>query len=201
MINMMKKLYGQAIKTIVEAKYCILFVFVLYCGALITGWLFPEKFEFFEGVTEQLVEKFADKGALVFILKLFIHNLIATYFTMCLLVFFGLFPTTASVLNGLAVGWVAANASGATDSNIFLMLAPHGIFEWPAMMLGWGIGIWRGIGHRFTGNDATYAERLKQANMVYIAFVAPLLFFAAIIEGRYHIASELFGVFVDSINR
>ncbi len=190
---MIKNLYIEATRTIVEARHCILFVFFLYCCAFMAGWLRPEDFTFFESLTEQLVDKFADKGALVFIFKLFVHNLIATYFTMCLLVLFGLFPVTASVLNGLAVGWVASTAAGVTDSNVFLMLAPHGIFEWPAMMIGWGIGVWRGVGYRFSGSGATRVDRFKKANIVYISFVAPLLFVAAIIEGRYHIARELWG--------
>ncbi len=189
---MIKEFYVEAARTLSEAKYCIFFVLFLYCCAFAAGWLRADDLEFFESLTKQLVDKFADKGAVVFILKLFIHNLVATYFTMCIFVLFGLFPVTASVLNGLAVGWIASTASVSTDSNVFLMLAPHGIFEWPAMMIGWGIGLWRGMGYRFSGSNTTYLERLKKANIAYIAFVAPLLFIAAIIEGRYHIVKALF---------
>ncbi|MCP4693945.1 MAG: stage II sporulation protein M [Desulfobacterales bacterium] len=189
---MMKKLFFDAGRTIFEARGCIILVFIVYCCAAAAGWSHPEKFPFFEGVTKQLMERFVDISALAFISKLFIHNLIATYFTMCLVVLFGLAPMASAVFNGLAVGWVVSNAAGAANVDIFLMLAPHGVLEWPAVMIGWGVGVWRGVGHRFSDSGSTHLERMKRAHVVFVTFVIPLLFFAAIIEGRYHIARELF---------
>lgn len=188
--NLVQKLFSDTKKTISEAKYCILIATVLYCCALVVGWAYSDNFPFFLEQVRKLAEQFMGQNALTFTFKIFARNLIATYLTMCLLVLFGTFPAFAAVFNGLILGWVIAKASGVLGSKIAIMLVPHGVFEWPAMMIGWGIGIWRGFGYRFSEPRSSSMERWKKANIVFLTIVLPLLFFAAIIEGRHLILKE-----------
>ncbi|HEQ78698.1 MAG TPA: hypothetical protein ENN76_00360, partial [Euryarchaeota archaeon] len=113
------------------------------------------------------------------------------YFDMCVLVLFGFVPFIVAVFNGLMLGFVIANTPELAAFKLLSLLVPHGIFEWPAMMVAWGIGLWRGFGYRFSKTHTTYKERWIGANKVFITIVFPLLFIAAIIEGRYQILKEL----------
>ena len=51
------------------------------------------------------------------------------------------------------------------------MLVPHGLFEWPAMMIAWGVGLWRGVGYRFNSDPGTYMHRWKKANQLFFMMV------------------------------
>jgi uncharacterized membrane protein SpoIIM required for sporulation len=183
----MKAIYTESFKTIMEARYCILFSLILYSGSVIAGWLYGGELSFLEDQVRKLAEQFADKSAPVFISKVFARNLLATYLVMCIFSFFGVFPSFSALFNGLLLGWIVMKFFGISESNFLLMLIPHGAFEWPAMMIGWGIGIWRGIGYRFSREQTTYFQRWIKANKVFFTIVVPLLIVAAIIEGRFHI--------------
>ena len=178
--------------SIYEARYCLLIAAILYCGAYLVSWPYPKNFSFLDEALKVLVAQFSNKSAISFIVRLFIHNLIASYLTMCVVVLFGFLPATIAVFNGFILGFVIASAPGVSTLKLFSLLVPHGIFEWPAMMIAWGIGIWRGFGHRFSKTNKTYKERWLEANKVFITVVIPLLVIAAIIEGRYPIWKELF---------
>ena len=192
MRNVVKNLWTESRHTIFQARYCILIAAVLYCGAFLISWSYPENFSFLKEVLKELFAKFIDKSAISFITRLFIQNLIASYFTMCFVVLFGSIPATVAVFNGFMLGFVIASAPSVSALKMLSLLIPHGVFEWPAMMIAWGIGIWRGFGYRFSKSHTTYNERWLEAHKVFIMVVVPLLFIAAIVEGRYHIAKELF---------
>ncbi len=187
-----KNLFSESGKTISEAKYCIFIATILYCCALVIGWAYPDNFPFLQEVTGKLADKFLDKKSIAFVLQIFAHNLFATYLTMCLVVLFGIIPASIAIFNGIIMGWVIAKVSGVSGAEIAVMIVPHGIFELPAMMIAWGVGIWRGFGYRFSETRLTSKERWRKANIVFFTMVLPLLFFAAIIEGRYHILKEFF---------
>ncbi len=190
---MIKKIYTESFATIHTARYCILCVILIYICAIVIGWLFSDNFPFIEKQVRELTKGFVDKSAVVFILKIFLRNLVASYIVTCAFSLWGLFSAFAATANGLLLGWVIASAAGTTAFKLAFLLIPHGVFEWPAMFIGWGTGIWKGLGYRFTSGELTYYERFKKANIVYFTFVFPLLMVAAVIEGRYHIIKEFFG--------
>jgi uncharacterized membrane protein SpoIIM required for sporulation len=192
MQNVVKKLWADSRNIIVEARYCILIATFLYCGSFLLSWSYPENFSFLDEALKELVAQFLNKSAISFIARLFIQNLIASYLTMCVVVLFGFLPATVAVFNGFMLGFVIASAPSVSALKILSLLVPHGIFEWPAMMIAWGIGIWRGFGYRYSTSPTTYKERWIEANKVFVTVVVPLLFIAAFVEGRYHIAKELF---------
>jgi uncharacterized membrane protein SpoIIM required for sporulation len=189
-----KTTFHDALKTISEARTWIFVALVLYACAAFVGWTRADNFSFLEAQIERLAAQFADRNAITFIFKIFLHNLIATYFAMCFVVLFGAVPTVIAIFNGLVLGWVIAKSPGGSTANIWLVLVPHGIFEWPAMSIAWGVGLWRGVGYRFSRTAGTWRERWEAANKIYFTVTLPLLFLAAVIEGRYHIFNEVSGI-------
>jgi uncharacterized membrane protein SpoIIM required for sporulation len=192
--SIIKTYYRESLQSVSEARTCIFIAIALYCCAAFLGWTHADHFSFLEEQIKRLAAQFAGKRAIAFIFKIFLHNLIATYVAMCFVVLFGVVPTIIAVFNGLILGWIIAKSPGGGATNIWLVLIPHGIFEWPAMMIAWGVGLWRGLGHRFSKTGSTWRERWETANKVYFTITMPLLFIAAVIEGRYHIFKELSGI-------
>jgi uncharacterized membrane protein SpoIIM required for sporulation len=103
---------------------------------------------------------------------------------MCLVTLWGLVPILTAMANGLLLGWIVVTALDASLVDAAMLLVPHGLFEWPAMMIAWGVGLWRGVGYRFHIAPGSYVQRWKRANQLFLFVVLPLLLAAAIIEGR-----------------
>ena len=183
------KVLVDAKHSAIDARNYIYAAAMLYCLGIGVGWLMPYRFSFLNDLVKDLFNQFSNPGAFEFIASVFIHNVIVTYITMCLFVFFGLIPVVAALFNGVVVGWVVVSVPGVTTTQAVGMLAPHGLFEWPAMFMAWGTGLWRGVGYRFSDQQTSYLDRWLRANKVFFVIVLPLLIVAAIIEGRNHIAA------------
>ena len=102
-------------------------------------------------------------------------------------------PVCAAVANGLLLGLIVSFIGEVAYAKLVFLLIPHGIFEWPAMFIAWGLGLWKGLGHRMNRVELSFMERVKKVNLAYFTFVFPLLVIAAVVEGRNHIIKELFG--------
>lgn len=183
-MSLIKQHYIHAAATLHRARFGILAAVLIYTASCFAGWFWADLLGGFERAASSLVDKFAGKTGIHFVFTLFSHNLVATYITMCLLTLWGLVPLVTAVANGLLLGWIVTVITGHTAAEGAMMLVPHGLFEWPAMLIAWGVGFWRGAGFRFEPLPGTYMERWVAANRVFFLFVLPLLFVAAIIEGR-----------------
>ncbi len=188
---MIARQYTTAVSTLYQARYGILIALLVYAGSCLGGWFYADALGIFQQAARGLAGKFAGKGGADFILALLLHNLVATYIAMCLLTLWGLFPMASAIANGLILGWIVTTATGPSLYSAAAMLVPHGLFEWPVMLIAWGVGLWRGAGYRFSKNPGTYFLRWQQSNQVFFLIVLPLLLAAAIIEGRTHLG-ELF---------
>ena len=176
--------YRQAVSTLYRVRYGILTAALVYTISGICGWVFADALGAFERAASSLVGTFANKSGADFVFTLFIHNLIATYIGMCLLTLWGLVPMVTAIANGLLLGWIVTVVSGPSPAETAMLLVPHGLFEWPAMLIAWGTGFWRGVGYRFEATGTSYLDRWVAANRVFFLIVLPLLFVAALIEGR-----------------
>lgn len=190
---MLNRQYAAALSTLYLARYGILLALFVYAGSCLGGWIYADALSFFQQAASGLVDKFAGKAGAVFIFSLFVHNLVATYIVMCLLTLWGLVPIVTAIANGLILGWIVATVTGPSLIDIVAMLVPHGMFEWPAMIIAWGVGLWRGAGYRFSVDPRTYFQRWKQSNQVFFLIVLPLLLVAAIVEGRGHLSKFFSG--------
>ncbi len=176
-----------AVNTLSRARGGIALVAVVYGLAAILGWSFPQHFQFLEAQITTLVQQFAHLGAWEFIFRVFVHNLLICYVASCLVALFGLVPLFLAATNGLLIGWLFTWLQDATWYELTAMLAPHGVFELPAMFIALGVGFWRGWGYRGAPEPLGWWGRVKRAHCVFLVFVLPLLLVAAIIEGRYHL--------------
>ena len=176
-MNVWNRHYATAFSTLYQARYGILIALLIYTGSCLGGWMYAGALGFLHQAASSLAGRFAGKGGVAFIFSLFVHNLVATYITMCLL-----------TLWGLILGWIVVTAAGLSPVDAATMLAPHGMFEWPAMMIAWGVGLWRGAGYRFSADPGTYFQRWKWSNQLFFLIVLPLLLLAAIVEGRGHLS-------------
>lgn len=188
----LKKIYRPPLELIAAAAPEILIAAGLFGGGLLVGLNWPEHFGFLQKTVDELMGRFRNLRALEFIFQIFLNNLIATYLVSCLIVLFGIVPAFAAAANGILVGWVLAVTPAMGIAEAAAALAPHGLFEIPAVSIAWGIGIWRGLGHRISTRFAAGAlQRWRMANRVFFTVVVPLLLIAAVIEARLHIARAL----------
>ncbi len=178
-------------ETLRRSRNFIFFGMLIYSLAAIAGWVHSDNLEFPEHLFKELVTKFEGLNPFEFVARIFLHNLIASYLAMCFITLLGIIPLFMAVFNGLILGWFAGWMENATWLELFMLLAPHGVFEWTAMFMAFGVGMWRGTASFFSPDGLTWKERWKKANCAYFAFVVPLLMVAAIIEGRYHFREML----------
>lgn len=186
--NRTENFFQQGLKTVIQCRYYILWAGLVYSAGAAAGFVYGEDLDFMRAGFENLADKFAGLKAGEFILRIFLHNLLASYLAMCFVVIWGLVPIGLAFFNGMMVGWFAGWADHLSFFQLVLMLGPHGFFEWPAMFTAFGVGAWRGLSPVWSDEQAGWITRWKKANMAYITVVVPLLLAAAVMEGRYHLA-------------
>ena len=179
-------IFRQAVWTLKASRNFILLAVAVYCGAAVAGWIFAGDLTFIRLQFEELARRFEGLGPLAFVARIFVHNLAASYLAMCFIALWGIIPFFMAAFNGILLGWFAGWMQGITWTQMLFFLVPHGMFEWPAMFMAFGVGMWRGMGGFFSPHGVSRIQRWKRANYAYFVFVVPLLFVAAIIEGRYH---------------
>lgn len=121
-------------KYIVLAFFFFLISFTLgYIHSLIAPDLLDQMIE---GLSP-LVEKLTSLPNWQLALIIFFNNVLKVLLSMFLGIFFGIIPFFFLVLNGYVLGVVATGV----DLNIFFAsIAPHGILEIPALLIGVGMG-------------------------------------------------------------
>lgn len=184
-------IFRQAADTLRASRNFIFFAVVIYCAAAVAGWVYAGDLTFLKLQFEELVQRFEGLGPFAFVARIFVHNLVASYLAMCFVVLWGIIPISLAAFNGVLLGWFSGWMQGITWTQMLIFLAPHGIFEWPAMFIAFGVGMWRGMGSYFSPDNLCWVERWKRANFAYFIFVAPLLLVAAIVEGRFHFLEML----------
>jgi len=133
---------------------------------------------------------------------IFRQNTLATFYDLFLGVIFGFVPVVSIAINFFALGFLAGPVASAdpaftsiTLPQFFLAIAPHGIFEIPAIFLAAGFGMrfgWQWLlpsssGRRLRVFKQSFFDVLKILPLVIV-----LLVVAAIIEG--FVTGRLIGV-------
>ncbi|MFW5730585.1 MAG: stage II sporulation protein M [Desulfonatronovibrionaceae bacterium] len=185
-------IFQQGIRIVIRCRHYILWAGLIYSAGVAAGFVYKDNLDFMQAGFQELVDKFAGLNAYEFILKIFLHNLMAGYLAMCFVVVWGLVPMGLAFFNGMMVGWFAGFADHLSLYELALMLVPHGLFEWPAMFIAFGVGTWRGLGPAVSHEQAGWLMRWKKAHLAYFTVVVPLLLAAAVVEGRYHMAGAAF---------
>ncbi len=164
-------------------------VLLLALGIILGGLSGAQQLNFGAGLRESfraLIEMFAGLPPPVLAVALFFNNTVSVFFAMVLGVFAGIVPVWSLLLNGYAIGWVlylSIQAQGLLPS--LLAIAPHGIFEIPAFLLGTSTGLFlgvRAIRRAFGQFEISLRSDLGRALGFFWRVILPLLLVAAVIE-------------------
>lgn len=177
-------IWKSARSTIIEARNYIVFVIILFIAGIIYGNINLQDNEQFLEIFQNLLKTHRADSYFPFIIKIFIRNSIVAYVSIRFGILLGIFPVISSFFNGLMVGWLSTMLEKISGLQLFFMILPHGIFELSAMFIAWGVGLHR-VRLLFS-NDFKEEARvsLKKAHRVYLSVVLPVLFVAALVEGR-----------------
>lgn len=173
--------------TVIEAlgmaRRSIVWATVVFVVSIIVGIANPERFDPLLDVLHQLATQVWDSGFVAAAVFIFTNNLKAAVAAIVLGPALGLVPILQAAANGLLIGIVLSKA--AASAGVVATLAgilPHGVFELPAMLIAWGLGLWVGM-WPFLKDGLKFGERMFLAARVLFVCIIPLLAAAALIEG------------------
>ncbi|MGH7769960.1 MAG: stage II sporulation protein M [Candidatus Binatia bacterium] len=119
-------------------------------------------------------------------LAIFLNNTVKTLAVVVLGAFGGILPLIFLLVNGYVLGIVlhASIRSGALSA-FFLAIAPHGLIELPAILLGTSIGLKlgvHGIKRAWGKEERPLRPEVMHGLRFFFVVIVPLLFLAALIE-------------------
>lgn len=170
---------------LVEVRYFILVVFLLFILSALVGFFFSEQFVFFDdllkGVYDQ-IEGLDGPGLTWFIFQ---NNILSAFFGLVAGVLLGVVPIFNSLTNGVLLGYVYERSVDVIGYSSIFLLVPHGIFELPAIFISLGMGLHLGmfVFSRKGKKISEFKRRFWSSMKVFLSIVLPLLVIAAIIEG------------------
>lgn len=182
-----KKHYSLSWNYIKECKNFILFVLAVFLFSVLIAFYFqpPEITKLIEEFLKELLEQTSSLNAWQMIIFILNNNLSSAFFSMILGVVLGIFPMLTTFANGYILGFVADKTIALEGVSVLWRLAPHGIFELPALIISLAIGT--KLGFFITAPKGRikkeFFRRLQESLRVFLFVVLPLLIIAAIIEG------------------
>lgn len=175
--------FNKAKSFLIECKVEIVLAFALFLLSSVFGYFFSSNLIFLDDLLREILEKTSGKNTYELIFFIFQNNVTSSFFSIILGVFLGVFPIVNALLNGTVLGYVIARVSDAGFVNIFLRLAPHGIFELPAIFISIGVGMKLGMSILSRNKKNEIYRRFFGAMRVFLFIVLPLLLIGALIEG------------------
>lgn len=164
-------------------------VLVLASG-IVLGWLTGAQIlhvgSGFDETMGSFAELFAGLPKPMLASAIFVNNGVKTFLVLVLGLLGGVLPVGFLLLNGYAIGWVlylSIQSKGIVSS--LLAIAPHGIFELPAVLLGASIGIFlgaRAVRRLFGKLEASLKSDFGRSLKFFWRVILPLLLLAAFVE-------------------
>ena len=184
--NFCKENYSLSWKYIKESKNYILFIIGVFLVSALIAVFYqpPEVVKMIQEFIQQLVNKTENLNSWQMIFFIFNNNFQSSFFSMILGLFLGVFPFLAAFSNGYVLGFVSEKVVVAEGISSLWRLMPHGIFEFPAIILSLALGVKFGM-FLFSkkSKKEEFIRRLRNSLRVFLFVVLPLLIVAAIIEG------------------
>ena len=118
-------------------------------------------------------------------LGIFVNNAVKCLLAIVLGLAFGIAPAVFILINGLMLGFVVGETLPHTSLLYILVgMVPHGVIEMPMVFISSAIGLKLGVLALKTlmGKKEGMSDKVKDAILVYIVWIFPLLFLAAFIE-------------------
>lgn len=178
-----KEFYASALKDLHEVRPYVFLAIATYIVGALLGLVFTRHFEVLLASFGKLASRFAGHSTPVLIVMIFIQNFIAAFISVWTGALLGLVPLAAAATNGILFSVVVLTVGRGDVWGVIVKLLPHGIFEMPAVLLSWGLGLWRGAWFFRKRGDVTYRQRALKAYGLFFSIVVPLLAIAAVLEG------------------
>ena len=177
--------FSTSISIVFRERRLITFCGILLVACIAIGLMAPS---IVGGIRDRviagLLEKISSLSLFETILFIFKTNLTSAFFSILLGVFLGAFPVLVITINGLLVGSVLREAiAKAGSSAVAWRVLPHGIFEIPAILIACALGIRIGLSVSERPFLKAMGVRYREALLVFVFVVLPLLLVAATIEG------------------
>jgi len=188
----LRKKYSEVSDFLGESRPYIIFTLILFGIFSIIGFIFPVFFveqigdllQNIEKEIDLMISQFGFLGAIFFIMG---NNILSSFISLVFGFFLGFAPIFSAVFNGYLLGFVSNFAVQEKGILVLWRLLPHGVFEFPAIIISISLGIRLGTFFIFEKSKKNYPERLKtifkKSLLVFSLLVIPLLIVAGIIEG------------------
>jgi stage II sporulation protein M len=172
-----KEQYSLSWNYIKETKRYIWFtLLVLVLGIIVSLFYQPAYLvDWIRKFVETILGNTENLNAGQMIIYILNNNLQSSFYSLIIGVFFGIFPFFSAFANGYVLGFVSEKAVIAAGPLTILKLFPHGIFEFPAIILSMAMGMKFGL-YQFSVNDK------KKAFFSFIASLGLFLFLFAILS-------------------
>lgn len=182
--NFFVKNYSACWKFLNESKWYMVFALGIFMLVFLIGFIYPFFFrqEIFEWI-EKLILSLEGKSTLEIILFIFFNNIKAGFFAIVTGIGLGILPLIILVFNGYLLGFVVREAAVREGIGVLWQLAPHGIFELPAILLSIGIGLKIGVDLFKKDVKEKLKHNFKEGLRFFVFVIFPLLLVAGIIEG------------------
>jgi len=172
--------YLKDSRDFIYAVILIFFVFVLI------GYFLPTPGTFLEMISkfvEELLAKTEGMSQFDLVKFIFLNNLQSSFSGLIFGFLLGILPVIAAIANGYVVGVVSRIVVSEEGLGSLWMLAPHGIFELPAIFISLGLGVKFGSFLFQEKKADSFKNFFWNSIRVFLLIVLPLLIIAAIIEG------------------
>lgn len=170
-------------KCMYDSRKYFFYVTLLFILMSAIGFAIGPYLSFLDDSLKEIIEKASDLYGLELVFFIFLNNLISALLGFFLGIFLGIFSALNAVLNGLVLGYVLRKVYDLTGVLEFWKIAPHGIFEIPALVIALGLGIRLGMFPFTKKPGKELSERFFSGLKTFVAVVIPLFLIAAIIEG------------------
>jgi len=180
-----KNIYLTLWNYIKESQNYIYFSIGIFVLAIFAGF-FVEPSQNIQKLIVEYIQKVVEQTAGMNFLELFWfifkNNFTVAFFSLLFGVIFGVFPVLMIVFNGYIIGFVSKLAVNASGIGSLWSLVPHGIFEIPAILITFSLGMRVGMFLFSKDIKKSFIQNERLSWLVFLYIVLPLLFVAALIE-------------------
>ena len=191
--NFFKKNYSLSWEYIKESKnYILLIVIVLFASALLAFIFQPTGIvKSITGFIKDLIEKTTGLNTREMINFIFLNNIKSSFISMITGVFLGIFPIFSAVINGYVLGFVSQKAIAVDGALSLWRLIPHGIFEFPAIIISMALGTKLGFTLIKNLKDFYNDRKISKVLKNILFFIIPIIFFIQLFLGLLIIKGSL----------
>jgi len=181
-----KRSYKEVWNYIKETKNYIWFVIGLFVLFILIGSLVPTPAyvsDYINNFIKELIEKTEGFTTFEMIRFLLINNSMSSFSSILFGIVLGIVPFFSTIANGYLLGYVSQMVVGKAGFLELWRLFPHGIFELPAALISFALGIKMGMFIFHKKPIKEFKRRFRLGMKTFLFVILPLLVIAAIIEG------------------